>query len=148
MSNNSNKPIKAFFGCSGFFLFLLTVLLLAVTFACTATVAVPLLNRDILQEIACPPGTTLVTEWIETTYTRPGEKVLSAYCIDAQGNETNTEDLGYGALKYFPKYFWISLAASFVLTILVIIPIVILYQIIKRKFFSKPTPPDSAIGGL
>ena len=148
MSNNSNRPLKAFFGCGGVSLFLLTVVLLALTLACSATVAVPFFDKQIQQEIACPPGTTLVTEWIETTYTRPGEKVLSAYCLDAQGNKLQTQDLGYGALKYFPKYFWISLAVSFGLMILVIIPIIILYQIIKRKFFSKPTPPGSAIGNL
>lgn len=148
MSNNSNRTWKTFFGCGGLSLFLLTVALLAVTLACIATVAVPILDKDILQEIACPPGTTLVTGWEETTYTHPGEKVLYGYCEDAQGNQIPAQDLGYGALEYFPKYFWISLAVSFVLTLLVIIPLVILFQIIKRKFFSKPNPPSSAIGNL
>lgn len=63
----------------------------------------PALNQQIRQKIASyPTGTTLVTEWIETTYTHPGEKVLSGYCLDKEGNELPTEDIGYGALKY-PK---------------------------------------------
>ena len=148
MAESTNSPWKAFFGCGGIGLFLLTVLLLGVTFACIATVAIPLTNKEILQEIACPPGTTLVTSWDETTYTHPGERVLSGYCEDAQGNEIQTQDLGYGALEYFPKYLAYSLAASFVLTLLVVIPLVILFRIIKKKFFSKPSPPTSAIGSL
>ena len=148
MSKNTNRPLKAFFGCGGISTFFLTVALLAVSLACIATVTVPFFDKQIQQEIACPPGTTLVTEWIETTYTRPGEKVLSAYCLDQQGNELQTQDIGYGALEYFPKYFRISLAVSFGLMLLVVIPLIILYQFIKRKFFSKPTPPGSAIGSL
>lgn len=148
MAENRNSPWKAFFGCSGFALFFLIVLLLGITLACIATVAIPLTNKEILQEIACPPGTTLVTSWEETTYTRPGEKVLNAYCEDAQGNQLQTQDLGYGALEYFPKYFLYSLAASFVLMLLVVIPIIIIFQVIKRKFFSKPSPPPSAINDL
>lgn len=74
--------------------------------------------------------------------------MLSEYCEDAQGNEIQTQDLGYGAFKYFSKYLAYSLAASFVLTLLVVIPFVILFRIIKRKFFSKPSPPTSAIGSL
>ena len=140
MNENSNKPLKAFLGCGGISLFFLTVVLLALILACTATVTVPIFNHEMMQEIACPPGTTLVTSWDETTYTEPGEKVLSGYCVDAQGNETQTQDLGYGALEYFPKYLIYSLAASFVLTLVVIIPLILLYQIIRRKYFSKPAP--------
>jgi|GEM_PF-2360508 len=148
MAKNGSSPWKAFFGCGGITVFFLIVLLLAVTLACTATVAIPLSNKENMQEIACPPGTTLVTSWDETTYTRPGEKVLNGYCEDAQGNQLQTQDLGYGALKYFPKYFLYSLGASFVLTLLVVIPIIIIFQVIKRKFFSKPSPPVSTIGGM
>jgi hypothetical protein len=140
MNENSNKPLKALFGCGGISVFFITVLLLGLILACTATITVPIFSSEIRQEIACPPGTTLVTSWDETTYTRPGEKVLSGYCEDAQGNQTQTQDLGYGALEYFPKYFIYSLAASFGLTLLVVIPLILLYQIIKRKFFSKPSP--------
>jgi hypothetical protein len=140
MNENQNRPLKAFLGCGGISIFFLIVLLLAVTLACTATVAVPIYNKQILQEIACPPGTTLITSWDETTYTRPGEKVLNAYCEDAQGNQIQTQDLGYGALEYFPRYFVYSLAASFVLTLVVVIPLILLYQVIKRKFFSNPSP--------
>jgi hypothetical protein len=139
MNENQNRPLKAFLGCGGISMFFLIVLLLAVTLACAATVAVPIYNKEVLQEIACPPGTTLITSWDETTYTRPGEKVLNAYCEDAQGNQIQTQDLGYGALKYFPQYFMYSLAASFVLTLVVVIPLILLYQVIKRKFFSKPS---------
>jgi hypothetical protein len=140
MNENQNRPLKAFLGCGGISIFFLIVLLLAVTLACTATVAVPIYNKQILQEIACPPGTTLITSWDETTYTRPGEKVLNAYCEDAQGKQIQTQDLGYGALEYFPRYFVYSLAASFVLTLVVVIPLILLYQVIKRKFFSNPSP--------
>ncbi len=146
MTENRNSPWKAFLGCGGFSLFFLTVLLLGITLACIATVAIPFTNEEIMQEIACPPGTTLVTGWEETTYTRPGEKVLYGYCEDAEGNQIQTQDLGYGALEYFPKYFLYSLAASFALTLLVVIPIIIIFQAIKRKFSSKPSPPPSAIG--
>ncbi|HMX18651.1 MAG TPA: hypothetical protein PLD33_09895 [Anaerolineales bacterium] len=148
MSNSSNGVWKTFFGCGGFSLFLLTVMLLAVVLACSATVAVPIFDRDVLQEIACPPGSTLITGWEETTYTRPGERILYGYCVDAQGNESPAQDLGYGALEYFPRYFGISLAASLVLTLLVVIPLMILYRVIKKKFFSKPVPTDPAIGSL
>lgn len=139
--------MKIFAGCSGIVLFFATVLVLALTFACVATVAIPLLDRNNLQEIACPPGTTLVTSWEETTYTRPGEKVLEAYCEDAEGNQLPAQDLGYGALEFFPKYFLYSLGISFVLVLLVVIPLILLFQFIKRKFFSKPSPP-SAIGSV
>lgn len=139
--------MKAFVGCSGIVLFFVTVLVLALAFACVATVAIPLMDRNTLQEIACPAGTTLVTNWVETTYTRPGEKVLEAYCEDSDGNQLPTEDLGYGALEFFPKYFLYSLGISFVLVLLVFIPLVLLFQFIKRKFFSKPSPP-SAIGSI
>ena len=101
-----------------------------------------------MQEIACPPGITLAAGWEETTYTRPGEKVLYGYCDDAEGNQVQTQDLGYGALECFPKYFLYSLAASFALTLLVVIPIIIIFRVIKRKFFSKPSPPPFAIGGM
>jgi hypothetical protein len=148
MAENRNSPWRAFFGCGGIALLFLTVLLLGITLACIATVAVPLTNKEIMQEIACPLGTTLVTGWEETTYTRPGEKVFYGYCEDAEGNQVQTQDLGYGALEYFPKYFMYSLAASFVLTLLVVIPIIIIFQVVKRKFFSKPAPPPSAIGGI
>jgi hypothetical protein len=148
MTESKTSPWKAFFGCGGISLFFLTVLLLGITLACIATVAIPLTNKEIMQEIACPPGTTLVTGWEETTYTRPGEKVLYGYCEDAEGNQVQTQDLGYGALKYFPKYFLYSLAASFALTLLVVIPFIIIFRVIKRKFFSKPSPPHSAIGGM
>ncbi len=140
MNENTNKPLRAFFGCGGVSLFFLTVLLLALTLACSATIVIPIFNTEVLQDIACPPGTTLVTSWDETTYTRPGEKVLSGYCEDSEGNQIQTQDLGYGALEYFPTYFFYSLAASFVLTLLVVIPLILLYQFIKRKFFPKTSP--------
>jgi hypothetical protein len=147
MRENKNRPWKAFLGCGGISLFFIVVVILGITLACIATVAVPLLNREVLQEIACPPGTTLVTGWEETTYSEPGEKVLYGYCEDAQGNQTEAQDLGYGTLEYFPRYFLFSLVASFFLTLLVVIPLFILYQFIKRKFFSKPRSspyaPDS-----
>jgi hypothetical protein len=138
MNDNSNKPLKALFGCGGISIFFLAVVLLALILACAATVTVPIFSSEIREAIACPPGTTLVTSWDETTYTEPGETVLSGYCVDAQGNETQTQDLGYGALEYFPQYFIYSLIASFGLTLLVVIPLIILYQIIRRKFFAKP----------
>lgn len=138
MNDNSNRPLKALFGCGGISIFFLTVLLLALVLACTATILVPVFSSEIREAIACPPGTTLVTSWDETTYTEPGELVLSGYCEDAEGNQTQTQDLGYGALEYFPQYFIFSLIASFILTVLVVIPLILLYQIIKRKFFSKP----------
>lgn len=145
MNENKNRPWKAFLGCGGISLLFLVVVVLGIILACVATVAIPLLNREILQEIACPPGTTLVTGWEETTYTQPGEKVLYGYCEDAQGNQTEALDLGLGALEYFPQYFLFSLVASFFLTLLVVIPLFIVYQFIKRKFFSKPsTSPYAA----
>ena len=140
MSENKLKPLKAFFGCGGISLFFLIVIIGAISLACIATIAVPIYDKEVLQEIACPPGTTLVTGWEETTYTRPGEQVLYGYCEDAQGNQIQTQDLGYGALDYFPRYFIYSLAVSFLLTLVVIIPLILFYQIIKRKFFSKPSP--------
>lgn len=145
MNDNSTKPLKALFGCGGISIFFLIVLLLGLILACTATITVPIFSSEIRQAIACPPGTTLVTSWDETTYTEPGETVLSGYCEDAQGNQTQTQDLGYGALEYFPQYFVYSLIASFALTLLVVIPLFILYQFIKRKYFSKPsTSPYAA----
>jgi hypothetical protein len=117
--------------------------LLAITLACVATVAIPMIDRNNLQQIACPPGTTLVTSWDETTYTRPGEKVLNAYCEDAQGNQIQTQDLGYGALAFYPKYFVYSLGASLVLMLLVVIPLIFLFRFIKRRFFTKPAPPST-----
>ncbi len=138
MSKNKRNPLKTFFGCGGISLFFLTVIIGSISLACIATIAVPIYDKKVLQEIACPPGTTLVTGWEETTYTRPGEQVLYGYCEDAQGNQIQTQDLGYGALAYFPKYFIYSFAASFVLTLLVIIPLITLYQFIKRRYFSKP----------
>lgn len=143
MIENKNTPWKAFLGCGGISLFFIVVVILGITLACIATVAVPLLNKEVLQEIACPPNTTLVTGWEETTYTEPGEKVLYGYCEDAEGNQTEVQDLGYGALEYFPKYFIFSMAASFVLTLLVVIPLVILYQFIKRRFFSTKSSPSA-----
>lgn len=139
--------MKTAFGCGSIALFFLSVLLLAVTFACVAAIAVPMIDRNNLQEIACPPGTTLVTSWETTTYTRPGEKVLNGYCEDAQGNQIQTQDLGYGALKFFPKYFLYSLGVSFGLMVLIVIPIIFIYRFIKKKFFSNPAPP-SAIGSM
>jgi hypothetical protein len=139
--------MKPVLGCSGVALFFLTVILLAFTFACVATVAIPMIDKENLQEIACPPGTTLVTSWDETTYTRPGEKVLNAYCEDAQGNQVQTQDLGYGALAFFPKYFLYSLGASFVLVLVVVIPLIFLFRFIKKRFFTNPSPP-SAIGSM
>lgn len=133
--------MKSFLGCSGLVLFFTTVLLLAVTFACIATVAIPLTNRDNMQEVACPPGTILITGWEETTYTRPGEKVLYGYCEDAEGNRYPAEDLGYGDLQFFPKYFLYSLGISFVLALFIFIPLYFLVQFIRRRFYSKGTPP-------
>lgn len=129
--------MKSFLGCSGILLFFTTVILLAVTLACIATVAVPLLDRNNMQEIACPPGMTLVTGWEETTYTRPGEKVLYGYCEDAEGNQYPAEDLGYGALEFFPKYLLYSLGISFVLVLFVALPLFFLTQFIGKRFFSK-----------
>jgi hypothetical protein len=143
MRENKNTPWKAFLGCGGISLFFIVVVVLGIILACVATIAVPLLNREVLQEIACPEGTTLVTGWEETTYTRPGEKVLYGYCEDAQGNQTEVQDLGYGAMDYFPTYLLFSMAASFLLIFLVLIPLVILYQFIKRRFFSKKSPPSA-----
>jgi len=140
MNDNSNKPLRAVFGCGGISIFFLVVMLLALILACTATITVPIFSSEIREAIACPPGSTLVTSWDETTYTEPGETVLSGYCEDAQGNQTQTQDLGYGALEYFPQYFIYSLAASFGLTLLVVIPLLVLYQMIRRKFFSNRTP--------
>jgi hypothetical protein len=140
MNGNSTKPLKALFGCGGISIFFLIVLLLGLILACTATITVPIFSSEIRQAIACPPGTTLVTSWEETTYTQSGETVLSGYCEDAQGNQTQTQDLGYGALEYFPEYFVYSLAASFGLTLLVVIPLIILYQFTKRRLLSKPGP--------
>ncbi|MBI3167761.1 MAG: hypothetical protein HYZ22_04735 [Chloroflexi bacterium] len=139
--------MKPILGCSGIALFFLAVIVLAVTFACIATVAIPMIDRGNLQEIACPPGMTLVTGWEETTYTRPGEKVLYGYCEDAEGNQYPAEDLGYGALGFFPKYFLYSLGISFVLVLLVVIPLIFLFRFIKKKFFTKPAPPP-AIGSM
>lgn len=137
--------MKVAFGCGSTFLFFLAIIILAIPLACIFTVAVPFFDRQILQEIACPPGTTLVTEWIETTYTRPGEKVLSAYCVDKDGNESAAQDLGYGALKYFPKYYEISLGVTFVLSLLILTPLVIIFRLIRKK--SSPeeaaTPPST-----
>lgn len=138
--------MKPFLGCGGFLLFLLVVILVAIPLACIATVAVPLIDRNNLQEIACPPGTTLITSWEETTYTRPGERVLNAYCEDAQGNDFQANDLGYGALKFFPKYFLYSLGASFILTLMVAVPLVLIFRFIKNKYFTKH--PTSVIGGM
>ncbi|MBL8064165.1 MAG: hypothetical protein JNK32_14140 [Anaerolineales bacterium] len=140
--------MKPLLGCGSIFLFFLAVILIAIPLACIATVAVPIYNKEVLQEIACPPGTTLVTGWEETTYTEPGEKVLYGYCEDAQGNQFPAEDLGYGALEYFPKYFLYSLGASFVLMLMVVIPLIFIYQFVKRKFFSNPPAPPPAIGSL
>ena len=139
--------MKPVLGCSGVALFFLTVIVLAVTLACFATVAIPILNPDNLEVIACPPGMTLVTGWEETTYTRPGEQVLYGYCQDAQGNQFPAQDLGYGALAFFPEYFAYSLGISFLLVLLVVIPMILLFQFIKRKMRSKSAPP-SAIGGV
>lgn len=133
--------MKSFLGCSGIILFFTTVLLLAVTFACIATVAIPLLDRENMQEIACPPGMTLVTGWEETTYTRPGEKVLYGYCEDAEGNQFPAQDLGYGALKFFPKYFLYSLGISFVFVLFIAIPLYFLIKFIRRRFFSNNPAP-------
>ena len=133
--------MKPILGCSGILLFFLAVILIAVTLACTATIAIPLIDRNNLQEIACPPGTTLITGWEEITYTRPGEKVLYGYCEDAQGNQLPAEDLGYGALEFFPKYFLYSLGISFVLMLVIVIPLIFLFRFLKRKFFpGKVTP--------
>ena len=133
--------MKPILGCSGILLFFWAVILIAVTLACTATIAIPLIDRNNLQEIACPPGTTLITGWEETTYTRPGEQVLYGYCEDAQGNQLPAEDLGYGALEFFPKYFLYSLGISFVLMLVIVIPLIFLFRFLKRKFFpGKVTP--------
>ena len=138
--------MKKLLSCGGVFLLFLAIIVLAVPLACIITVAVPAFNKDVREEIACPPGTKLVSEWIQTTYTRPGEKVLSAYCLDGEGNKLQTEDIGYGALEYYPKYYVISLAVTFAATILVVIPLVILFQILRKKFFPKPpAPPSSTI---
>jgi hypothetical protein len=143
MNENKNMPWKAFLGCGGISLFFIVVVVLGITLACIATVAVPLLNREVLQDISCPPGMTLVTGWEETSYSEPGEKVLYGYCVDSQGNQTEVQDLGYGALEYFPLYFLFSLAASFVLTLLVVIPLILLFRFIRRRFFSKKSPPSA-----
>lgn len=127
-------------------LLFLAILVFAVPLACIITVAVPAFDQQMRQEIACPPGTALVTEWIETTYTRPGEKVLSGYCLDNVGNKLPTQDIGYGALKYYPKYYGISLALTFVAVILVVIPLILVFQFVRKKFFPKPpAPPSSTI---
>ena len=136
--------MKKILSCGGIAVFLATVVLMAVLLACVLTVAVPYFNPDVLQEIACPPNTKLATSWEETTYTEPGEKVLMGYCVDEQGNELPTEDLGYGALAYYPKYFGISLGISFAAGLFILIPLVILFQVVRRKFF--PPQPPAAIG--
>ena len=125
--------MKKILGCSGVVLFLVGGILTAVTLACILTVAVPYFNHSVLQDISCPPNTTLVTEWITTSYTHPGEQVLSAYCLDGQGNQLQTKDIGYGALAYYPKYLGISLAIAFATGIFILIPIILIYQVIKRR---------------
>lgn len=138
--------MKKLLSCGGILLLFLAIVVLAVPLACIITVAVPVFDKQMQQEIACPPGTTLVTEWIETTYTHPGEKVLSAYCLDKEGNKLQTQDLGYGALEYFPKYYWMALGFTFVATILVVIPLILIFQFVRRKYFPKPpTPPTPTI---
>jgi len=129
--------MKKLSSCGGILLLFLAVIVLAVPLACIITVAVPAFDQQIRQEIACPPGTTLVTEWIETTYTRPGEKVLSGYCLDKEGNELPTEDIGYGALEYFPKYYGISLVLTFAASLLVVIPLVLIFQFVRKKISKK-----------
>jgi hypothetical protein len=45
----------------------------------------PLHSPGWVEELMCPPGTQLESEWYRATYNEPGEQTLSVTCVDAQG---------------------------------------------------------------
>jgi hypothetical protein len=42
-------------------------------------------SPGLVQELMCPPGTVLESEWYQATYNEPGERTLSVTCVDASG---------------------------------------------------------------
>jgi len=103
--------MKKAIGCSAQLVLLLTVaVLLAAPLACLAAVTAPLHSPQLAEKFTCPPDTHLVTEWYQATWNEPGEKTLSAWCEDAQGNEYDTlpqdsTTLWRGLAVYFPYVF-------------------------------------------
>jgi hypothetical protein len=91
--------------------------LLAVPLACVATVTAPMHTPQIAEKFSCPPNTHMKTEWYRAAWNEPGEKTLSATCVDTQGNETSTfpqdeRTLLTGTWTYFPYLFIPLLAAG------------------------------------
>ncbi|MDD2921207.1 MAG: hypothetical protein PHQ36_02880 [Anaerolineales bacterium] len=103
--------MKKALGCSVQTVLLLTLaVLVAAPLACLAALTAPLHSPKLAESFVCPPDTRLVTEWYQATWNKPGEKTLSAYCADAQGNETPTlpkdsKMLWKGVTVYFPYLF-------------------------------------------
>lgn len=106
--------MKKAIGCSAQLVLLLTVAaLLAAPIACLAAVTAPLYSPKMAESYTCPSGTRLVTEWYQATWNEPGEKTLSAWCEDAQGNKLDTlpqdEKLMMAGTKVFFPYAFIPL---------------------------------------
>jgi hypothetical protein len=102
------KPVA---GCvTGSVLVLVIAGLLAIPLACLATLTAPLHSPAYASRILCPPGSQLESEWYRATYNEPGERTLSATCVDAQGNSVRAngrdeKTLVRGIELYFPICF-------------------------------------------
>lgn len=117
--------MKKAIGCSAQIVLLLAVsALLAAPIACLAAITAPMYSPKLAESYTCPPGTRLVTEWYQATWNEPGEKTLSAWCEDSQGNEFDTlpqdEKLMIAGTKVFFPYAFIPLLliGAFILAIL------------------------------
>ena len=117
--------MKKAIGCSAQLVLLLTVAaLLAVPIACFAAVTAPMYAPEMAESYACPPGTTLKTEWYRATWNEPGEQTLSAWCEDEQGNKLDTlpqdEKMMAAGTKVFFLYAFIPLLILGALVLIVL----------------------------
>lgn len=98
-------------GCAAQIVLLLVLAsLIAAPLACVATLTAPLHSPGCAAQVLCPPGSQLESEWYESTYNQPGERTLSATCVDSQGqpvaaNPQDERTLLNGARLYFPVCF-------------------------------------------
>jgi len=82
----------------------------------------PLHSPGWVEELMCPPGTQLESEWYRATYNEPGEQTLSVTCVDAQGFSAPLINEDGGMLTLIGRYSLICVSGAFCpLSLLVLI---------------------------
>ena len=75
-----------------------------------------------VEELMCPPGTQLESEWYRATYNEPGERTLSVTCVDAEGRSVPRINEDAGMLTLIGRFGAICVSGTFCpLSVLVLV---------------------------